>query len=163
MIEIWKPIRGYDPRYTISNNGHIKSNDVLLTNQMPSNGRVSMRLLEAHYRHYKTVYIHRLVAEAFVPNPLFKKWVTHIDYNRENNRADNLEWCTRNEVMNRARLAGRLNLNGNNKTTDRKIKRIIALHKKGLTYRAICKKLNLFVNTVAKYIKQSKSEANGYI
>lgn len=48
---------------------------------------------------YKRVdmYIHRLVALAFIPNPDNKKFVNHIDTNRSNNHVDNLEWCISKE------------------------------------------------------------------
>lgn len=42
-------------------------------------------------------YIHRLVAEAFILNPFTKKYVNHINFNRSDNRCDNLEWVTAKE------------------------------------------------------------------
>lgn len=47
----------------------------------------------------KHLYMHRLVAEAFIPKVKGKDFVNHIDYDRGNNRVDNLEWCTQTENM----------------------------------------------------------------
>lgn len=51
-------------------------------------------------KHRKNFYIHRLVATAFIPNPTQARYINHIDYNRENNKIDNLEWCTQKENIN---------------------------------------------------------------
>lgn len=53
--------------------------------------------------HRKNFYIHRLVATAFIPNPNQYNYVNHIDYNRANNNANNLEWCTQKENVNYSR------------------------------------------------------------
>lgn len=54
-----------------------------------------------------TIYsVHRLVALAFIPNPLCKKEVNHIDGNRQNNQVNNLEWATRQENQQHAHRTG---------------------------------------------------------
>lgn len=58
----------------------------------------------------KNYYVHRLVAEAFVPNPKGLPCVRHIDGESLNNRADNLEWCTRSHAIQRAVDDGRISV-----------------------------------------------------
>lgn len=58
----------------------------------------------------KNYYVHRLVAEAFVPNPMHFPCVRHKDGDFFNNRADNLEWCTRSMAIQSAVDDGRINV-----------------------------------------------------
>ena len=60
-------------------------------------------------KEHKIAYVHRLVAEAFVPNPNRKKEVNHIDGNKQNNAASNLEWATRRENTIHAYANGLIN------------------------------------------------------
>ena len=60
-------------------------------------------------KEHKLAYVHRLVAEAFVPNPNRKKEVNHIDDNKQNNAASNLEWATRRENTIHAYANGLIN------------------------------------------------------
>lgn len=107
MEEIWKDIDGYDGLYQVSNLGNIRSLDVLvncrgcgkrirkgrvLKQKIDKYGYYCVCLCENNKRKYFTV--HRLVAQAFLPNPDNLPQVNHKDENKLNNRVDNLEYCT---------------------------------------------------------------------
>ena len=93
MKEIWKPIRNSN-EYEISNYGNIKKNKTIIKLNKWSLYKVVRIKLN---NKFKTYYVHRLVAETFIPNPDNKPIVNHIDANKLNNRVDNLEWCTKQE------------------------------------------------------------------
>lgn len=90
----WKPIEGYDGLYLISDEGKVfsaRSEKILKAGY--SNGgykHIELNVNGVAHKHF----IHRLVAEAFIPNPDNLPVVNHKDENPANNRADNLEWCT---------------------------------------------------------------------
>lgn len=97
LNEIWEIIDNY-PNYKISNYGRIYSlnKNKLLVPKDNGKGYLYQDLYKESK--YKRFYIHRLVASHFIPNNDRKKnEINHIDGNKSNNNAKNLEWCTRNE------------------------------------------------------------------
>lgn len=108
--EIWKPIKGLECYYEISNLGRIKALNRLIKRNSSGNFITKEKILKLskNPNGYVTVtlykdgslfrrLVHRLVAEAFILKPDNKNEIDHIDTNRSNNEAENLRWCTRSE------------------------------------------------------------------
>jgi len=98
MTEIWKPIEGYET-YFVSTFGNVRNN---LTNRIlksAKSGRINNLHLQVclYNKIRKHLFIHRLVALAFIPNPENKKQVDHIDNDISNNYLTNLRWATNQE------------------------------------------------------------------
>lgn len=93
MEEIWKDIEGYEGLYQVSNLGRVRNkHNKILRYRISNCGYYRYALCKDGK--YKYLSIHRLVAEAFIPNPDNLPCVNHKDENKKNNFVDNLEWCT---------------------------------------------------------------------
>lgn len=92
MKEIWQDIKGYENLYQISNFGRVKS---LKRNIIRKQGydKDKYPKIELYNKNHKTFHIHTLVANAFISNQFNLPQINHIDGNKQNNCASNLEWC----------------------------------------------------------------------
>ena len=95
MKEIWKDIKDYEGHYQVSNLSRVKSikfgKERILKPVTDRHGYSIVGLWKNNKQ--KTYKVHRLVAEAFIPNPYNLPQVNHKDENPLNNNVNNLEWC----------------------------------------------------------------------
>lgn len=105
MDEVWKDIKGYEGLYQVSNLGRVKrlkgkymKSDKLLKQVTLDSGYIAVGLCK--HNKAKNFRVHRLVAEAFIPNPEEKPQVNHINEDKTNNMVSNLEWMTAKENNN---------------------------------------------------------------
>lgn len=97
--EEWKDVKGFEGLYQVSNLGRVKS----LDGKSNHRGEIILKPITDKYGYYrvhlyknaklKTALIHRLVTQAFIPNPDDLPCVNHKDENKLNNNVSNLEWC----------------------------------------------------------------------
>ena len=113
MEEIWKTVEATNGHYEVSNLGHVKRDGELVEPYVEESGyvRIKIELIYGTMR----IWLHRLVAAMFCENPLEKSQVNHIDGNKKNNTAENLEWCTNSEnQMHRINVLGKRNAGEDN-------------------------------------------------
>ena len=108
-MEIWKDVKGYEGEYLVSNMGRVKSikkkfgtlhQETILKPATIWTGYLRVGLVKD--KKSKSIFVHRLVAQEFIPNPENKPIINHINGDRTDNRVENLEWCTQKENCNRS-------------------------------------------------------------
>ena len=165
--EIWKDIQGYEGLYQVSNLGNVRS--LVFKNKNSCFPRIKNIKIQTSgkYNHIilrkdnkpKNYLIHRLVANAFIPNPNNYKEVNHIDENTRNNNANNLEWCNH-----------KYNINYGNRTKKAKSKVSIAIEQYDLKHNLV-KEWNCMNDAIRYYnnkhifdvCKGKRKMASGYL
>lgn len=116
MKETWLPIKGFEGSYEISSHGRVKSLSRVVRHYSGSDKITNEKILKPSIcgsrknnlyvrvvlcvnRNLKTFLIHRLIGEAFIPNPKNLPCLNHKDKNGLNNKVENLEWVSARENM----------------------------------------------------------------
>ena len=119
-MEHWKPVKGYEGLYEVSDLGRVKTvpkkrkngtgfymqKEIIMSQQLKSNGYMGVGLVKDGK--HKNALVHRIVAEAFLSNPNNYDQINHIDCDKRNNKVENLEWCDMEHNLNHARCNGLL-------------------------------------------------------
>ena len=156
MTEQWLPIKGYETHYEVSNYGRVRNIPRIITmccrggqylskqtiNKPSPNNKGYRRVFFSKHNRVATKYVHRLVAEHFCPNPLNYKEVNHIDGNKENNLAVNLEWVSRRQNCVHARR-NNLCIPTPSKLTTKEVDEIIAMRNQGYSRKLVSEKYGI--------------------
>ena len=162
MNEEWRDIKGYEGLYQVSNLGRVKSLNCrghkgcigILTPRLDGKGYEMVALYkEGKARNTK---VHRLVAQAFIPNPNNYPQVNHKDENKTNNNVKNLEWCT-NEY------------NHNYGTRNERVGKLLSKKVICITtgeifnsMREACRKYNIHTGSMTECCQGKRKTAGGY-
>jgi hypothetical protein len=144
MEEIWKDIEGYEGLYQVSNLGRVKSLNRIIATKMNISrlmkGKVLtivpdpnnyMKVLLSKEGKQQIYLVHRLVAQAFIPNPDNKSEIDHINTDRTDNRVENLQWVTRKENCNNPLTKEKIAAFGRTRVFSSEMKQKMSLALKG--------------------------------
>jgi hypothetical protein len=167
MIEIWKPVKGYEERFVVSNFGNVisaKSGRPIKTHIQQNGYEAFATRIGGRDGICKLLRIHRLVADAFILNPDNKPFVNHIDGVKTNNNLNNLEWCTASENIKHAISSGLITRkrgveNSNAKFSQQEIDFIRANYiERDKVYgcRALARQFNVNHKTISEIVKGNR-------
>lgn len=151
---MYKPIKNFE-NYHISNTGKVLNTDTnRFRKTFESNGYEKVNLV----KNYKETrfYIHRLVAEAFIPNPENKIQVNHINGNKFDNNAENLMWVTPKENMSHAITTLPKIKKPKTHLTKLEKQEIIKMYNKGTNRKTLAKLYNRSIRTIAFILAKNK-------
>lgn len=132
----WAKIDGYD--YSVSARGDVR-NDKTGAIKKAKVTKCGYLLVDLYHQGVcKSLTVHRLVATAFVPNPSGKEQVNHINGNKADNRAENLEWATQSEnQLHRYRILKKIKTTWNTEAANNASRKAVRCIESGTVYRSV--------------------------
>lgn len=162
MQEEWRPVVGYEGLYEVSNLGRVRRIKIIEPTKK-KHGYMQISFVDRN-RVRKSFRLHRIVAEAFLPNPNGKPQVNHKDENPENNRVENLEWATAAENTNYGSRTARAAAKNGSKTPivqiDPQTLKVIAEYP---GQSAAAKATGITVSCINAALRGKQKRAGGYI
>ena len=155
----WLPIASH-PWYEISDRGDVRNTrtNKILGRRIDKDGYRLVQLYNSGVGHNHKV--HRLVAETFIGRDPDRDQVNHLNGNKEDNRVENLQWCTRSENTRHAynELQFRANISSaikaHTKLDERKIREIIRLREEGVSVKEIAERYNVSIYSIYRVSKK---------
>lgn len=166
--EIWKDVKGYEGLYQVSNLGRFKSLERVLIRNRKGNSKLPIKekILKPYYckkgylrigfrkdKKLITFSTHRIIAQHFIDNPENKPQINHINGIKDDNRIENLEWCTPSEnlkhsydILNRKPMRG--SMSGVSKLTDLEVLEIKNLFNKKILLKDIALKYKVSLKAI---------------
>lgn len=160
--EMWLPVTGTDCAYFVSNMGRLlcrnwkgTGRDAFMKPAKDHKGYV--RTMLKYTDKYRTIKVHRIVAQEWIPNPDNKPQVDHLNFVRDDNAVTNLKWATPKENTLRSYKAGRIQMTcGPRKVTEDQVREIRRKFKvEGKTRRAIALEYGIAATTVKDIVLRS--------
>ena len=161
---IWKKIEGF-LNYSVSDTGLVRNDETgkMLKSFTTTTGYRIVHL--SNNKRKKTVKLHRLIAEAFIPNEKCLKCVNHINGDKQDNRIENLEWCSHSENnIHSYQTLGRSSANAIHAMTVAKFKPVLCVES-GAVYRSVkeaAKQTGILHQNISACLIGNRKTAGGY-
>lgn len=159
-----RPIKGYEGLYSVSNLGNVYSFRLNRNLELSKDksGYVRIGLQKKTRKDVRLLFVHRLVAEAFIDNVEGKPFVNHRDENKSNNRVDNLEWCTHLENVNYGTRNSRI---GNSNRNSKYFSKRVVCTSTNVVYESMkeaSRKTGVFVGNISNCCNGKRKTAGGF-